>query len=94
MGGVDNLKRGLGRDTFLFFELSDAPEVIQDFQRGKDKIYLGFDSNLLAPERQRDFDFIDSAAFKPGQLRFANSVLYGEFRGDTVADFQVVKAVF
>lgn len=101
-GGTDILLGGSGRDTFKFQFTSDSGvgsgnrDIINDFERGLDKIDLSvIDANLGAAGNQA-FDFIGGAPFSgvAGQVRTAhtttgNLVVLMDVNGDKKFDMQI-----
>ena len=92
----DNLTGGSGYDTFKYVSTSDAPtdywlfpEIINDFQRGVDKIdFSTIDADTLISSDQA-FDFIGTSSFTKGgvgQVRYSiaddSVVVQADIRGD------------
>lgn len=95
-GGRDTMTGGAGADTFIFSALADlgntsaGRDIITDFLSGQDKINLsGLDANSALAGDQA-FTFIGAANFSaPGQLRYAQGVLYGNINANLGSDFQI-----
>ncbi|MBD2746545.1 M10 family metallopeptidase C-terminal domain-containing protein [Microvirga sp. BT688] len=93
--GSDVLAGGSGSDLFVFksrvVTASGAPDTIEDFVSGTDRIDLrSIDANTKLSGNQA-FSFIGGSAFtgKAGQLNFRDGVLSGDVNGDEMADFQI-----
>lgn len=93
--GSDTMTGGSGNDTFKFLASTDSAtnsaDIIADFASDRDKVDLeAIDANTLISGNQA-FTFINGLAFSKvaGQLRFANSVVFGDTNGDGKADFQI-----
>ncbi|HLD65644.1 MAG TPA: M10 family metallopeptidase C-terminal domain-containing protein [Pseudomonas sp.] len=94
--GVDRLNGGGGADRFDFNALNEMGlgalrDVITDFLGSAgDRIDLSTLDANSATLTNDAFSFIGSAAFSAaGQLRFADSILYGSTDADTTAEFEI-----
>ena len=96
--GKDVLTGGAGNDIFDFHALSEtgltssAWDVINDFQRGSDKIDLAtLDANTAAAGNQAFHAIIGSttAFTAAGQLMVSNGVLYGNTDSDSTPEFAI-----
>jgi serralysin len=93
--GADALSGGTSTDLFVFKSLSEtapaAPDTIQDFVSGTDRIDLRIIDANTKLSRDQAFSFIGGSAFtgKAGQLNFSDGVLSGDVNGDRVADFKI-----
>lgn len=99
--GADNLTGGAGKDMFDFYSTKESGvkkgtlDIITDFERGKDKVYLlDMDANTKAKGDQ-NFKFIGTDEFnkKAGELRYevknGDSRIEGDVNGDGKADFAI-----
>ncbi len=103
LGGRDIMRGGLGVDKFVYLFNSDTGktvstrDLIQDFTHLTDKIDLSaLDANgAVAGNGTFVFQAIKDTAFTgvAGQLHYlatgANTLIEGDFNGDSVADFQI-----
>ncbi len=103
LGGRDVMRGGLGVDTFKYFFNSDTGrtaatrDLIQDFTHLADKIDLSaMDANGAgAGNGTFVFQSVKDTAFTgvAGQLHYltsgANTLIEGDFNGDSIADFQI-----
>lgn len=97
--GADQLYGGSGADRFVFNGLSEMGigalrDLIGDFLGSAgDKIDLSALDADTATAANEAFSFIGSTAFNSsnaaGQLRFADSVLYGSTDTDSAAEFEI-----
>jgi Ca2+-binding RTX toxin-like protein len=97
--GADTLIGGLGNDTFVFKVLADsspaAPDTIDDFIHGSDKIDLSaLDANLsVAGNQAFSFGGQNSSAVAHSVTWFengGNTIIQADANGNTSADFLVV----
>lgn len=94
--GTDSIRGEKGNDTFIFKSAAETGhkedrDVIEDFERGRDRIDLSrFDANSNRKGHQ-EFDYIGKDEFSgdAGELRVKNGVLSGDRDGDGSADFQI-----
>jgi len=94
--GADTLTGGAGNDRFVFADgdvgLGAARDVITDFNATAytDLLDLaGIDANMMVDGDQA-FVLISGTSFTaPGQLFFANGVLYGNVNDDMAPDFEI-----
>lgn len=93
--GKDVMIGGAGKDRFRFEEISDsrvsAPDVVVDFERGRDRIDLRLiDANVYLSGDQ-SFSFIGEEHFSgsAGELRFYGGRVFGDVDGDGRADFAI-----
>jgi serralysin len=101
-GGGDVLIGGGGSDTFFYKTLSDSlvgsADVITDFEAGVDKINLYTIDARKGGYSNDSFRWIGDAAFTgaTGELRYehsgADTLIFGDYDGDKVADFQITLA--
>lgn len=95
--GADVLNGGAGADVFRFRpgDVSLARDVIEDFQRGIDRVDLGAIDARAATSTNEAFTWIGSAGFHKvaGELHFrvenGNAVVEGDTNGDGLADFAI-----
>ncbi len=94
--GQDFLNGGAGKDLFEIEAAADSRrgskrDVIDDFERGSDRIGLaGIDANIDRGGDQK-FKFIGDRTFTghAGELRFDHDILAGDVNGDGRADFEI-----
>jgi len=94
-GGRDVLKGNGGNDVFDFNALSEmglwstTRDVIRDFAAG-DRIDLStLDANSGTKTNDAFSSSFVSSFTRPGQLKFANGVLFGNTDGDSAAEFSI-----
>lgn len=97
--GLDILTGGAGRDIFRFDTATDSgasarkADRITDFTIGEDLLDLSLiDANLLTAENDAfDLTFVaaGTAFYAPGQLQFADGILYGNVDTDAKPEFAI-----
>ena len=92
--GADNLTGGAGRDLFDFNALGELGlggqrDLITDFKRDEDKIDLS--SIDARPDQTGDqkFAWVTAFTITPGQVRFANGIVYLNTDRDTAAEYEI-----